>query len=178
MSRILFPAVDTATGDTADAYAAVRKFAGGSLPNLFATLGHLAPASLKSVLQAETALAGGSLSRQELEAVKLAVSEFTGCDYCVAAHAMLGRLAGLAPDALRRIRAKEPTGNAKLDALLHFVELVMSTRGTLEPAAVETIRAAGYTEAQLADLSLAIGLTVFTNTFNRINDTDLDFPSK
>jgi len=26
------------------------------------------------------------------------------------------------------------------------------------------------------EITLAIALTVFTNTFNRINDTDLDFP--
>lgn len=39
------------------------------------------------------------------------------------------------------------------------------------------IRAQGYTDTQLAEISLAIALTIFTNTFNRINDTDVDMPS-
>ncbi|MDW3689429.1 carboxymuconolactone decarboxylase family protein, partial [Cupriavidus sp. CV2] len=30
--------------------------------------------------------------------------------------------------------------------------------------------------AQLAEITLAIALTDDTNTFNRINDTDVDFP--
>ena len=39
------------------------------------------------------------------------------------------------------------------------------------------LRAAGYTDTQLAEISLAIAMTIFTNTFNRINDTAVDFPS-
>jgi alkylhydroperoxidase family enzyme len=86
MSRISIPAVANATGDTADVYARVRKIAGGSVPNLFAALGHLAPATLNAALDAEGALAASSLSKQDLETIKLLISEQTGCDYCVAAH--------------------------------------------------------------------------------------------
>jgi alkylhydroperoxidase family enzyme len=38
------------------------------------------------------------------------------------------------------------------------------------------IKKAGYTDAQLVEIAMAISLTVFTNIFNRIDDTDLDFP--
>ena len=34
----------------------------------------------------------------------------------------------------------------------------------------------GYTDAQPVEISLAIAVTVFTNVFNRINDTTVDFP--
>ena len=37
--------------------------------------------------------------------------------------------------------------------------------------------AAGYSDAQLVEISLAFATTVFTNVFNRINDTDIDFPA-
>jgi AhpD family alkylhydroperoxidase len=177
MSRIAIPAIETATGASADVYAQVKKIAGGSVPNLFAALGHLAPNSLSSVLNAEGALGSASLSRKDLETIKLLVSELTGCDYCVAAHTLLGKMTGLAPEALRQIRAGLPTGDAKRDALVRFVRVIQTTSGTLPVAEVEAIRAAGYTDAQLADISLAIALTIFTNTFNRINDTDVDFPA-
>jgi alkylhydroperoxidase family enzyme len=38
-------------------------------------------------------------------------------------------------------------------------------------------KAAGYTDQQLVDISLAIAVTVFTNVFNRIHDTAIDFPA-
>ncbi|HEY4297539.1 MAG TPA: carboxymuconolactone decarboxylase family protein [Paraburkholderia sp.] len=176
MSRITIPAISTATGATADVYAQVRKIAGGSVPNLFAALGHLAPATLAAVLNAEGALASGSLSKQDLETIKLLVSEQTGCDYCVAAHVMLGKMTGLAPEALKQIRAAQPTGDARRDALVHFVLNLQSTRGTISDDEFAAIRAAGYTDTQLAEISLTVALTIFTNTFNRINDTDVDFP--
>jgi uncharacterized peroxidase-related enzyme len=176
MSRITVPNVASATGATAEVYAQVRKIAGGSVPNLFAAAGHVAPATLTAVLNAEGALGSGSLSKQDLETIKLLVSEQTGCDYCVAAHVMLGKMTGLSAYALRAIRAGQPTGDAKRDALVHFVLNLHKTSGTISENEVAAIRAAGYTDTQLAEISLAIAMTIFTNTFNRINDTDVDFP--
>jgi AhpD family alkylhydroperoxidase len=176
MSRIAIPAVTNATGASADVYAQVRKIAGGSVPNLFAALGHLAPATLSAALNAEGALASSSLSKQDLETIKLLVSEQTGFDYCVAAHAMLGKMVGLSPEALKQIRAGQATGNAKRDALVHFVLNLQTTRGTISESEFAAMRAAGYSDTLLAEISLAIAMTIFTNTFNRINDTDVDFP--
>jgi uncharacterized peroxidase-related enzyme len=176
MSRITFPAIASATGATAEVYAQVRKIAGGTVPNLFAAVGHVAPETLSAVLSAEGVLAVGSLSKQDLETIKLLVSEQTGCDYCVAAHAMLGKMTGLSTEALKQIRAGQATGDARRDALVHFVLNLQKTSGTISDNEFAAIRAAGYTETQLAEISLAVAMTIFTNTFNRINDTDVDFP--
>ncbi|HVJ53495.1 MAG TPA: carboxymuconolactone decarboxylase family protein [Aliidongia sp.] len=176
MSRIVTPAPDTVTGATAEVYAQIKKVA-GRVPNAFAVIGAHAPTALKAVLQAEAALAAGSLSKQDQETIKLIVSEVTGCDYCATAHAFLGNLAGLKPDALRQLRTGEPTGDPKRDALARFVRILAQTSGTISGGEFQTIRSAGYTDAQLVDISLAIALTVFTNVFNRINNTDIDFPT-
>src|SRR5260221_11704158 len=104
MSRIAPPALETATGATAEVYAQI-KTAVGSVPNTFAAIGAHGPAALKAVLQADGVLAAGSLSKPDQETIKLVVSEVAGCDYCVAAHSLLGKIAGLKPDALRRLRA-------------------------------------------------------------------------
>jgi uncharacterized peroxidase-related enzyme len=176
MSRIVTPALETATGATAEVYAQIKK-AVGSVPNTFAAIGAHGPAALKAVLQADGVLAAGSLSKQDQETIKLVVSEVAGCDYCVAAHSLLGKIAGLKPDVLRLIRSGQPTGDAKRDALASFVRTLTQTSGTISEAEVQAIRAAGYTDAQLVDISLAIALTAFTNVFNRINDTEIDFPA-
>jgi len=177
MSRISIPAIDTATGATADVYDQVRKMTGGQVPNLFAAVGHLAPGALTAYLAAETALASAGLGKKDLETIKLLVSAQTGCDYCVAAHTMLAKMTGLSTEAAKAIGHMAPTGDAKRDALIRFVLRIMQESGTLPADAVSDIRAAGYSEAQLVAISLAIALTMFTNTFNRINDTDVDFPA-
>jgi uncharacterized peroxidase-related enzyme len=176
MSRIPVPALESATGATAEVYAQVKKAAGG-VPNTFAAIGAHGPAALKVILQAEGVLASGSLSKQDQETIKLVVSASTGCDYCIAAHTVLGKLAGLKPDVLKNLRTGEPTGDARRDALARFVRTLVQTSGTISDDQFATIKAAGYTDAQLVEISLAIALIIFTNVFNRINDTSLDFPA-
>ena len=176
MSRIHTPDLDAATGATAEVYGQLKR-AIGSVPNTFAAIGAHGPAALKAMLAADGVLAAGSLSKQDQETVKLVVSEVTGCDYCVAAHSMLGKLTGLKPEVLRQLRAGTSTGDAKRDALARFVRTLAETSGTISDAEFQAIRAAGYSDAQLVDIRLAIALTIFTNTFNRINDTDIDMPA-
>ena len=176
MSRIVTPPVDTATGATAEVFAQIKKVAGG-IPNTFAAIGAHHPHALKAVLQADGILASGGLSRQEQEIIKLIVSEAAGCDYCVAAHSMLGKLAGVSSEILKQVRAGQPTGDAKRDALVRFIHTLSRTSGTVSDDAFADIRAAGYSDAQLVDISLAVAVTVFTNVFNRINDTAIDFPA-
>jgi uncharacterized peroxidase-related enzyme len=175
MSRIFIPALDTATGATAEVYEHLRR-AIGSVPNAMATLGALNPAALNAVLQADRVLASGSLSKQDQETIKLIVSKVAGCDYCVAAHSMIGKMAGLKPDVLAKIRSGEPTGDSRRDALAQLVRTLVTTSGTLSEQAFNAIKDAGYTDSELVDISLAIALIVFTNVFNRINDTTIDFP--
>lgn len=176
MSRISIPAIESATGATADIYARVRKTAGGRVPNTYAALGYLSPASLTAALDVQGALASGTLSQQDLQTIKLIVSAKAECDVCVAAHSFVGKITGLTVDVLRAIRAGEATGDAKRDALVRFVSHLQTTSGTISQGEFTAIRAAAYTDAQLAEISLAIALASFTSTFNRINGTDVDFP--
>jgi uncharacterized peroxidase-related enzyme len=175
MSRIATPALATATGATAEVYTEIRKSI-GKVPNTFATIGAHGPHALKAMLHADSVLANGSLSKPDQEAIKLAASAAAGCDYCEDAHSMLAKLAGLTPEAVAQIRVGAPTGNAKRDALVAFVRNLVRSSGTVSDDAFAAIRAAGYSDAQLVDISLAIAVITFTNVFNRINNTELDLP--
>ncbi len=176
MSRIATPSVESATGATAEVYAQIKKTV-GNVPNTFAAIGPYGPAALKVMLQAEAVLAAGTLRKQDRETVKLIVSEVAGCHYCVAAHSLLGKLAGLKPETLKQIRVGQPTGDAKRDALARFVRTLVQTCGEISDEEFSAIKAAGYTDAQLVDIGLAIALITFTNVFNRINDTTIDYPA-
>jgi uncharacterized peroxidase-related enzyme len=176
MSRLSVPSFESATGATAEIYGQIKK-AIGNVPNTFAAIGAHGPAALKAVLAADAVLASGSLSKRDQETIKLVISGVAGCDYCVAAHSLLGKLAGLKPEELKNIRDAKPTGDIKRDVLVRFVRKLATTGGTVSDADFAAIKDAGYSDAQLVDISLAFATTVFTNVFNNINDTDIDFPA-
>ena len=176
MSRLPMTAFDQATGATAEIYAKIKKSV-GRVPNAYATLATHDPAALGAMLQADAALSAGTLSRQDQEIVKLVISEAAACDYCLAAHTMVGKLSGLSPEAMRAARAGEPTGDAKRDALVRFVRNIVRNPGTVSDEEYQAIVAAGYDARQLVDIALAVAVITFTNVFNRINDTDVDFPA-
>jgi uncharacterized peroxidase-related enzyme len=174
MSRIAIPTIESATGPTAELYAQIKQ-AAGKVPNTFAVIGALGPAALKAILQADAVLARSGLSKQDQETIKLLVSELSGCDYCAAAHTQLAKGTGLPAAVVRQIRAGQPTGDAKRDALVHLVSELVRSSGTISDRDFSAIKAAGYTDQQLVDISLAIAVITFTNVFNRINNTELDY---
>lgn len=176
MSRLSVPNLESNTGPSGQVYAQIKK-AIGSVPNTFAAIAAHGPAALKAVLAADTVLAAGTLARHDREIIKLVISAAAGCDYCVAAHNHLARLAGVKPEVLKQIREGQPTGDAKRDALVGFVSKLALSSGTVSGEDFAAIKAAGYSEAQLVEISLAFATTVFTNVFNRINDTEIDFPA-
>jgi uncharacterized peroxidase-related enzyme len=176
MSRIATPDVASAIGATAEVYAEIKK-AVGKVPNTYAAIGALAPKALKAMLRADEVLATGSLSKQDQETIKLAVSAAVGCDYCEAAHSLLAKSSGVPVEAVAEIRLGASTGDARRDALVRFVRGLVGSSGTVSDDAFAAIKAAGYSDAQLVDISLAIAVITFTNIFNRINDTELDFPA-
>jgi uncharacterized peroxidase-related enzyme len=176
MSRLSIPALETDTGPSGQVYAQIKK-AVGSVPNTYAAIAAHGPAALKSVLAADVVLAAGTLTKQDREVIKLVISAAGGCDYCVAAHSHLAKLTGVKPEVLKQIREGQPTGDAKRDALIAFVRKLAQSSGTVSDEDFAAIKSAGYSDAQLVEISLAFATTVFTNVFNRINDTEIDFPA-
>src|SRR6478736_2976802 len=107
MSRLSVSNLESDTGPSGQIYSQIKK-AIGSVPNTFAAIAAHGPAALKSILAADAALAAGSLTKRDQEVIKLVVSVAGGCDYCVAAHSYLAKLAGVKREALKQIRDGQP----------------------------------------------------------------------
>lgn len=165
-----------ATGRSAELFAGIKAKL-GKVPNAYDAIGSNSPVALEAILNFDGALAVSSLSKKEIEAVKLAVSEAAACDYCLAAHTLMGKMAGLSPDAMLAARKGGSSGDARLDALTAFARAMVTTRGTVAQTVVDEVRAAGYSDAQVVDTLFAISSITFTNLINRVNDTVLDFPA-
>ncbi|MFW6749630.1 carboxymuconolactone decarboxylase family protein [Pseudomonas glycinae] len=175
MTHFTATPADQASGSTAEVYANI-KLALGRVPNAYATLATLAPEALKAMLAADRVLAGGPLSKSDQETVKLVISELSGCDYCVAAHSMVGKMVGLTGNAMRQIRAGQSTGDSKRDTLVAFTRSLALNPGSVAQSQVQSLQEAGYGGEEIVHIGLAISVITFTNVFNRINETVVDFP--
>ena len=120
MSRLHTTPATEATGELADLFGTIKR-AMGKVPNAYATIGSNAPAVLAQALQTNGMLqTKSSLGKRELEAINLAVSQESGCDYCVAAHTLAGKAAGYTLEQTRALRAGAYAEDTKIHALVQF----------------------------------------------------------
>ncbi|MCH8824663.1 MAG: peroxidase-related enzyme [Planctomycetes bacterium] len=146
----------------------------GTIPNVFRTLAH-APAALEAYLSFGQALDGGSLSPLFREQIALAVSNANGCQYCASAHTATGKTLGLAQIELTE-NLVGSSSDPKVEVALQFARAVIAKRGWVNDSEIEHVREAGYTDEEIVELIATIASTMFTNYFNHIAETKLDFP--
>ncbi|MFL6707860.1 MAG: carboxymuconolactone decarboxylase family protein [Massilia sp.] len=175
MSRLSTQDAAGATGPAATLYANIKRGM-GMVPNAYAVIGSNSPLALEAALGLDAALTKSSLSPRDIEAVRLAVSESSGCDYCLAAHTFVSKKIGISGDAVLGLRHGNPSGDARLDAISGFARLLVTTSGTVPAEAVSAVKQAGVSDQQIVDMLLAITSITFTNLVNRVNDTPIDFP--
>ncbi len=172
MSRI--PAVDpaTATGRTKEIFEGPLK---GKTFNIFKSMGQ-SPAALDAYLGLAGALSKASLSSKEVETIQLAVGEANNCAYCVAAHTLIGKGAGLSDAQTIGARRGKP-GDPKLDALARFALAIHEKKGFVADADIAAFKSAGYSDAAIPEVLAAYALATYTNYFNHVNKTAVDFPA-
>ncbi|QEG40888.1 carboxymuconolactone decarboxylase family protein [Roseimaritima ulvae] len=173
MSRIPQISPATATGTTAELFAAVKGKL-GMVPNMMQAIGN-SSAALNAYLQFSGSLAGGSLSNQQREQIALAVGEANHCDYCLAAHSALGKMAGLSPEQIRDARRGQAVASES-DALLRFAAKLVSDRGHVTNEDLQALRSQGFSDSDITEVVANVALNIFTNYFNHVADTDIDFP--
>jgi len=175
MSRIPTPAtIGEAPQASQQSLEAVNKQL-GSVPNLF-RITATSPQALSGYLGLNGALASGSLSAQTRERIALAVAQFNGCNYCLAAHQYLGTN-------LARLSAKEIEANRRgtsLDdtaaAAVKFAVKVAENRGHVSEDDLQKVRDAGYSNAEIVEIVGHVALNTLTNYLNEVLGTDIDFP--
>ena len=169
------PAIDpvNATGPVAGLFSAVKAKL-GVVPNLMRTFAQ-SPAVFEGYLGFTGALAKGVLPARVREQLALAVSEANGCDYCLSAHTMLGKGAGLTPEGIEAAR-HGTAADPKVAALLQFAREVVDTRGKVSDEQLAAVRAAGATDAELVEVVAHVAANVLTNYTNNVAQTIIDFP--
>ncbi len=173
MARL--PVIDPskATGTAKEAFDGPLK----AMPiNIFKGMAN-SQAGLPAYLGLSGALGKSTFTEAEKEAVALVVASFNDCEYCAAAHTMLGTKAGLSEDQTIALRSGRSTGDAKIDALATFTNRILATKGFVEDSEIEAYKAAGFTDANVVDVVIVITFNTYTNLFNHVNDTTVDMPA-
>jgi uncharacterized peroxidase-related enzyme len=111
----------------------------------------------------------------EQEVVFLTISFENGCDYCMAAHSVVADAFSKVPkEVTGAIRAGAEIPDAKLRTLSRFTRHLVQSRGRPSSEGAKDFLAAGYTEKQILELILAIGVKTFSNYANHIFATPVD----
>jgi AhpD family alkylhydroperoxidase len=163
----------TATGRTKEIFDGPLK---GKHLNIFKGLGN-SSAALDFYLGASGALGGASLSAKEQEAVQLVVGAANDCGYCQAAHTAIGKGAGLTEEQTVAARRGRIEDDPKLEAVTRFAGALHEKHGFVSDDDVAAFKSAGYGDDAITEVIAVYALATFTNYFNHVNQTDIDFPA-
>lgn len=173
MSRVKPVPVEDAKGEVKDLYQSLKQKM-GKVINIFLNMGNSA-ATLKGFLALSDAANQTSLSPQLREQIALLVGQSNHCQYCLSAHTMLAKGAGLNDDEIVEARHGEST-DPKNQAILKFAKEVVENRGNVSNQDIAGLKAAGVNDTELVEIVLLIMVNMFTNYFNLITDPKIDFP--
>lgn len=147
----------------------------GSVPNMFRAIA-TSPASLDGHLGMFGALGKGTLPAATRERIALAVAEINGCNYCLSAHTYLGKSLAKLDDAEMTANRNGASNDLKADAAVRFAAKVAQARGHITDSDFAAVKAAGYTDAQIVEIVQHVALNTWTNYFNEVFQTEIDFP--
>jgi len=146
----------------------------GATPNMFKAVAN-SPAALQSMWAAFGALGKGTLGSKLGEQIAVAIANRNRCEYCLAAHTVLGQQAGATATEMASAQAGQSDG-ARTAAALRFALKVVEQRAQLDDADVAALRSVGFGDEQIVEILAHVALNLFTNYINVALDVPVDFP--
>lgn len=174
MARISPVKKEKASNEVKPLYEAIEKKM-GRLPNIFQLMSN-SPAALKSYLQMSENASQTSLSQQLREKIALVVAEANSCHYCLSAHSAIAKMQGI-PDQDILLSRKGESKEKKERAVLQMAKKIVKQRAELSEDDVNEAKKAGITDQEIVEIILVVMLNMFTNYFNHVAATEVDFPA-
>ena len=146
----------------------------GTTPNMFKAVAN-SPAALQSMWSAFGALGRGTLGARLGEQIAVAIANRNRCEYCLAAHTVLGQQAGASAAEMAAAQVGE-SGDARTAAAIAFALKVVERRAQVGDDDVARLRQAGFEDEQIVEILAHVALNLFTNYINVALDVPVDFP--
>ena len=173
MPRLQPIALEDAQGKQRELLDAAKKKLGKHI-NIVATMAN-SPAVLEAYLSFSGALGHSKLSAKAREAVALRIGERNHCQYCVSAHTAVGKAVGYSQEETAKIRqgeASDPTVQAVID----LADAISQSKGFISDDQFAAAKAAGLGDEEITEVVGLVALNYFTNFFNHVAETEVDFP--
>lgn len=145
----------------------------GFVPNLHNVLAE-SPVALEAYGALWSLVEKTSFTPIERNVAYLAVIYENECEYCMAGHTGLSKMAGVADEHIAAIRDNRPINDDKLEALRSFAANITRNRGVVSEADVEAFKEAGYTNQSVLDLLVIAATKLISNYTNHLADTPND----
>lgn len=146
----------------------------GATPNMFKAVAN-SPAALKSMWGSFGALGAGVLGAKLGEQIAVAIADRNRCEYCLAAHTVLGKSAGVSDEAMSAAQFGQ-SSDQKTAAALKFALSVVSNRAQISNGDIDELRAVGFDDEHIVEILAHVALNIFTNYVNVAFDVPVDFP--
>jgi len=146
----------------------------GATPNMFKAVAN-STAALKSMWGSFAALSEGTLGAKLGEQIAVAIANRNRCEYCLAAHTVLGAQAGATQAEMAAAKAGR-SDDPKTAAALSFALKVVNDRAQVSADDIAALRQAGFDEAQVVEIMAHVALNLYTNYINVALDVPVDFP--
>jgi uncharacterized peroxidase-related enzyme len=143
-------------------------------PNMTRVMAN-SPAVLEAYLSFSAALFGGVLPGKLREEIALEVGEQNSCQYCVSAHSVIGKSTGLSDVEIEQARDAQ-SSLPKHAAALAFARQIVAKKGRPTDADFDSVKRAGFTDGEIAEIIGHVALNIFTNYFNNSAEVEVDFP--
>jgi uncharacterized peroxidase-related enzyme len=173
MARLPYVEMDGAPPEVREIYETVLKGKVGSVQKLLAHR----PEMLGKFL-AFYGSVGKSLDRRVYETVYIRISAINGCQYCMQHHIASSKRVGLTAEDWEALKAGDYSRfNPKEQAALNFAEKLNRDLKDINDADVDALKQ-HFSNEQIVDLDVLVGLVNLTNRLTDPLGADLEFPAE
>jgi uncharacterized peroxidase-related enzyme len=173
MARVPYVEIEQASPEVREVYEKALKGKPGSVHKLIAHR----PEVFKNFLPFYASV-GRALERRLYEMVYIRVSMINGCHYCLQHHLAASKRVGLTPREWRALKEGDYSSfTPKEQAALKFAEKLTRDPHAIGDADIANLKP-HFSESEIVDLDLLIGLINLTNRFTDPLGADLEFPEE
>jgi uncharacterized peroxidase-related enzyme len=173
MARISLVQAENAPAEVKEIYDKVLK---GKPGNVQKALAHR-PEVLKNFLPFYASV-GRALDRKLYELIYIRVSMINGCNYCLQHHLASSKRVGLTPEDWSALKAGDYSRfSEKEQAALKYSEKLTRSSGEITDGDVAELKKY-FSDAEIVDLHLLVGLVNLTNRFTDPLGLELEFAAQ
>jgi uncharacterized peroxidase-related enzyme len=173
VARVTYVELEQATPEVREIYEKTLRGKPGNVQKLIAHR----PEVLKNFLPFYASV-GRALDRRLYEMVYIRVSMINGCHYCLQHHLSASKRVGLTPQEWQALKDDDYSSfSPKEQAALKFAEKLTRDPHAIGDADIAALKTQ-FSDEEIVDLDLLIGLINLTNRFTDPLGAELEFPEE